>query len=572
MNRDLLLSTSPSASAVAEVISQGFSTDMRDARFAGMNGRAEVNLLWVISGFLLMLAVGFMAYDASSRVEESDGKLATLEQASADQLKQLEYYTALVHHAASVMPTTVWAGARRNPSANDIVTLIHELDRDTVEMQADSEPIKRLVTDMQKAATQLEQEYDREIKRSMPATDDADLEEDAPKSTAKKDEWLARDRMLDFAPLLAFNLPKSGLSEFDMLSKADQGALDATAKTTAQATPYANSYLTALVRAMAAEYKRLYDENQRMANDLFQPDAGRVAVLVGERETFEDSFRNSSSGITKATSDVINVDQGTAFQVSLDTIRAAQSKIDSALKQSIEGTSDVYREMSGSYLDAAKSLVESEAKQAKYSKRAQALEAKLASIIESDVVRQPAIDGRVIKVAPLRGSVFVDLNAFHHIDVGQRFEVFALSPEDRLRGRMNAERISLGAIQISEVGPKGATSRAAITRVVSDTREAWALWEGAFLVNRNYNPDYSPKIALLGAFRGFLTRETLADHLRAHNYVVQEAPDYETDFVIRGDGGIADEPTIDGLPMSTFGIRSVPMRRILRMLGLKIDG
>lgn len=538
------------------------------------SGRAEVGLLWVIFSFLLLLAVGFLAYDTSSRVQESNDKVAALEQAGADQLAQLEYYTALVHHAASVLPASSWAGARRNPSAGDIASFLMELDRDSASLQAASEPVANLMAELRKAAQDLDVAYDREIKKAQQAgvPEEEDDEEDAKKPRRKTEEqWVARDQMKDLAPLVAFSLPRSTFSEYDMLSKREQDALDATAKTAAQSTPYAVSYLSALVRGMATEYKRLYDENQRLANDLFQAGAGRVAQLVSARETFEDSFRNASSGITKSTRDVMDVDQGTAFQVSLETLRSAQSKLSTALQQSIEGTSEVYAEMGGPYLEAVNALREAEAKLAKYERRAKVLEKKLASIVEDDRVAVPAIDGRVIKVAPLRSSVYVDLNAYHHIDLGMRFEVFGVPAEDRIRGEWNARRTLLGSIQITEVGRKGTTSTARITRVVDDSRESWALWEGALLVNRRFDPDYAPKVALLGAFKGFLSRETLADHLRAHNYVVQETPGYDTDFVIRGNGGVAEEPMIDGLSASSLGLRSVPMRRMLRMLGLAIE-
>jgi hypothetical protein len=560
------LSLQPNANSLAPAV-RGERMHSRNAS----SGRAEVGLLWVIFSFLLLLAVGFLAYDTSSRVQESKDRVAALDQAGADQLAQLEYYTALVHHAASVLPASSWAGARRNPSAGDIATFLLELDRDSASLQAASEPVASLMAELRKAAQELDLAYDREIKKAQQgSTPEDDDEEDQPKRKVEE-QWVARDQMKDLAPLVAFSLPRSTFSEYDMLSKREQDALDATAKTAAQSTPYAVSYLSALVRGMATEYKRLYDENQRLANDLFQAGAGRVAQLVSARETFEDSFRNASSGITKSTRDVMDVDQGTAFQVSLETLRNAQSKLATALQQSIEGTSEVYAEMGGPYLAAVGSLRDAEVKLAKYERRSKELEQKLASIVEDDRVAVPAIDGRVIKVAPLRGSVYIDLNAYHHLDLGMRFEVFGVPAEDRIRGEWNARRRLLGSIQITEVGRKGTTSTARVTRVVDDSRESWALWEGALLVNRRFDPDYAPKVALLGAFKGFLSRETLADHLRAHNYVVQEAPGYDTDFVIRGNGGIAEEPMIDGLSASSLGLRSVPMRRMLRMLGLAIE-
>ncbi|MBK9383353.1 MAG: hypothetical protein IPN34_00810 [Planctomycetes bacterium] len=544
-------------------------TSIRMHSLAAVRGRAEVGLLWVIFSFLLLLAVGFLAFDASSRVEESQSKLGTIEKASADQLAQLEYYTALVHHAASVLPSSAWSGSRRNPSAGDIAGFLLQLDRDTAGLQAASEPVANLMAELRKSAENLAVEYDRVFKKA--AQGEAEDEEEAAAKRKREEQWLARDQMKDLALLLAFSLPRTSFSEYDMLSKREQDALDATAKTAAQAAPYAVSYLSALVRAMATEYSRLYDENQRLANDLYQAGAGRVAQLVSARETFEDSFRNSSSGITKATRDVVDVDQGTAFQVSLDTVRSAQAKIKSALEKSIEGTSEVYSEMGGPYLAAVQTLRDAEQKLAKFERRSKELDQKLASIVEDERVLVPAIDGRVIKVAPLRGSVYIDLNAYHHIDLGMRFEVFGVSPENRIRGELNTGRVLLGSIQVTEVGRKGATSTARITRVVEDSRASWALWEGALLVNRRYDPDYAPKVALLGSFKGFLSRETLADHLRDHNYVVQEAPGYDTDVVIRGNGGLAVEPTVDGLSTSSLGIRTVAMRRMLRMLGLEIQ-
>ncbi|MBL8898203.1 MAG: hypothetical protein JNM84_11275 [Planctomycetes bacterium] len=535
-----------------------------------VSGRAEVGLLWVIFSFLLLLAVGFLAFDANSRLEESLSKRSSVEQASADQLAQLEYYTALVHHASSILPTSAWSGARRNPSAADIAGFLMELDRDTAAIQAASEPVATLMAELRKAAENLDVEYDRVLKKDASGSDVEDDEEGAAKRK-KEEQWLARDQMLDLAPLLAFSLPRTSISEFDMLPKREQDALDATAKDAARAAPYAVSYVSALVRAMATEYGRLYEENQRLATDLYQAGAGRVAQIVSARETFEDSFRNDSSGLTKATRNVMDVDQGTAFDVSLKAVRDAQAKIKSALEKSIEGTSEVYAEMGGPYLGAVQSLADAEQKLAKFERRSKELDAKLASIVEDERVEVPAIDGRVIKVAPLRGSAYIDLNAYHHIDLGMRFEVFGVAPESRIRGEFNRGRVLLGSVQVIEVGRKGATSTVRITRVVDDSRASWALWEGALLVNRRYDPDYAPKVALLGSFKGFLSRETLADHLRAHNYIVQEAPGYDTDFVIRGNGGIATEPAIDGLTASSLGIRTVPMRRMLRMLGLEIQ-
>lgn len=541
------------------------------SRASREGGRAEVNLLWMIFGILFLFAAGFLAWDTSSRVQPAEEALATAQQDSDVLYDQLEYYTALVHHAASVLPKSAWAGSKRNPGALDISSFLLELDNSSLPVQRNSEALRNLMEQVRQAATALHTEYQREIARASSTGEES--EEDSLDPTPRRDkepEWKAADRMLDFKPLLAFNLPLPKISDYDMKSKAEQSALDATSRSAAQEATYARSYLNALVRGMQDEYDRLYRENQRLRNELFQPGSGRIAQITTARQSFEDSFTNSGSGLTKQVRDVVEVDSNTAFATSLDTVRTARGKIQSGTNDSIQATTEVYAEMAGPYLEAVSSLREAEGLLAKYQRRAEALETKIQAIVESDRSTVAAIDGRLLKVAPLRDKVYIDLNAYHHIDLGMRFEVFAVSPEQRLRGEFDKNRILLGAIEVIEVGRKGATSTARIERVdhASGNDEMWRLWTESLLVNRRYNPDYAPKVALVGSYRGFLSRETLADTLRAHNYVVQDEPGYDTDLVVRGDGGIGGEPTVDGIPFADFGVRVVPMRRMLRMLGL----
>ncbi|MCB9882555.1 MAG: hypothetical protein H6834_12265 [Planctomycetes bacterium] len=515
-----------------------------------MSGRATVSLLWVIFGILVMLAMGFLAWNSYQQIEglekgAKDAKGKEIEGLEAVQAKNEaqrvanRYLTATEHHAAGILDAVSVSGGVRSLSVYDLSAFLRGLEGVAIDsgLYADSSKVKELVDELRRARETMVGNYEAAIRRMGPRT-----EED--------DDPLSVDRAPEAFP------GREALQTFNL----DNGKLKTIFEGEASVP---TSYITGLMRAFQLQYEARKQEHDNLYTELFGADSG---LMDKEREA-TNTFEQSVATIRARTRDLINSDGDTKIDESLTTIREASDSIESTRQSADARTSEVFAKMAGNggWVSSFQMLREKKALLARYRQREAAVGKALSAIVEASFGTDLQADGRVLRVSPNASDVYIDLDATDHIDVGLVFEVYGLSRAALARGDVNGPRTLRGEVEVIEVGGKGRPSRARITLARGPMQP------GDILVNREFNPGYKPRVALAGIFKGYRTRETLAEKLSEFNYEVQEEAGYDTDFIIRGDGGLPEEPMIDGLPASELGIKSVPMRRVLRMLQLPLS-
>ena len=524
-------------------------------------GRAQVNLLWMIMGILVLLAMGFLAWNSYQQIEKLEQGSKDAKGADIDGVEQLQtrnkalrdanlYLTATLHNASGILGSTATNGGLRTPGAGAVTAFCDDIvgrigasgiDQDSTKVQA-------LVSEIKSASDAVRAEHDARIRRyyEVPEEEEGDEGERDP---APEDQS-TKDAFISTAALRTFSLDQS------KLGTVFQGIQDPP-----------TDYLTGLLRAIQIRYDELYDEHDNLEKELFRGDSSRMKARRDARSTFASDV----AAIRDRTSELISTDAGTKFDDSIETIKNAAEAIESTRQEAVSDLSDVYSAIGGDdgWEAAFNNRNKAQKELKKFTRRQGIVKEHLSKIVEKPLADQNEVDGRVLQTSPLQDIVYIDLDAADHVDVGLVFEVYGLSTAARATNRTDGPRILRGEVEVIEVGKRDKMSKARIIRVVRADRP---MERGDILINRDFNPKYMPKVALHGIFKGYMRREWLADRLREHNYEVQAKAGYDTDFIIRGDGGMPEEPTIDGIKVSDLGIRSVPMRRVLRMLALPLKG